>query len=260
MIILLSPAKNLNFESVPLEAEPTLPRLTKDTELLIRRAQRLKQPDLKKLMKISESLADLNYHRFQALAAGLPEHEAKPAMFAFNGDVYRGLSATSLTTEDINWAQTHVRILSGLYGLLRPLDKIHPYRLEMGSRLDTRRGDSLYDFWGNRISRLINEDMSEDGGIVLNLASKEYSGVVDRKSLKTQIIDVDFLEERDGQSKIISFYAKYARGLMARWCIDNRVHAVETLKSFDIDGYEFSPDASSDKKLIFSRPQPELRS
>ena len=211
-------------------------------------------------MDISEQLADLNYERFQALAKGLPDNEAKPAIFAFNGDVYRGLDATSLGHDDLDWAQDHLRMLSGLYGALRPFDLIHPYRLEMGSRLSTRRGNNLYDFWGDRISKLLNEDGIEPAEPVLNLASKEYFTAVKRKALKADVIEAVFREEQNGKSRIISFYAKYARGLMARWVIQNRVTQIELLKSFDLEGYRYDHSTSSAKQLVFTRPQPDPKS
>ncbi len=260
MLVLLSPAKNLDFEPASLTVAPTQPRLEKDTAQLVTRAKRLSRSDLRGLMKISESLADLNYERFQKLAEGLSEDEAKPAALAFNGDVYRGLDASTLSDESLNWAQKHLRILSGLYGVLRPLDQIHPYRLEMGSKLSTRRGEDLYDFWGDRISKLLNEDLTDAAGPVLNLASKEYFSAVDKKALKADIVEVVFREEKDGMSKIISFYAKYARGLMARWIIDNRIERLEDVKAFDVDGYAFNAELSSDKSLVFCRPQPDPKS
>lgn len=235
----------------------TSPRLAADTSVLLRRTKSLSRSDLSRLMDISDTLADLNYHRFQALAGGLPETDSKPAILAFNGDVYRGLDASSLDQDELDWAQSHLRILSGLYGLLRPLDGIHPYRLEMGTRLNTRRGETLYDFWGDRISKLINEDLSGQQQVILNLASNEYFKAVKTSKLKAPVVSVDFREEKDGQSKVISFYAKYARGLMARWAIENRAESPEALKSFAVDGYTFQSDQSDDGKLVFSRPQPD---
>ncbi|MFC6199802.1 peroxide stress protein YaaA [Ponticaulis profundi] len=260
MLILLSPAKNLDFEPAPQNLSKTSPRLSGETELLLKRTKSLSRSDLRSLMKLSENLADLNYERFQALSDGLPDSEAKQAILAFNGDVYRGLDAGTLQDNDLNWAQTHLRLLSGLYGVLRPMDSIHPYRLEMGTRLDTDRGATLYDFWGDRISKQLNEDMTEAEGPILNLASKEYFGAVNKKALKSSVIDVDFREVTDKGSKIISFYAKYARGLMARWVIENRITDASDLKTFDIDGYGYQADQSSAGKLVFSRPKPEPKS
>ena len=207
-------------------------------------------------MKLSENLADLNYERFQALSEGLPDSEAKQAILAFNGDVYRGLDAGTLQDNDLNWAQTHLRLLSGLYGVLRPMDSIHPYRLEMGTRLDTDRGATLYDFWGDRISKQLNEDMTEADGPILNLASKEYFGAVDKKALKSSVIDVDFREVTDKGSKIISFYAKYARGLMARSAITHRLAKPHQLEGFDLGRYAFAPASSTPERLLFRRKAP----
>lgn len=257
MLVLLSPAKNLNFDPAPISNETTLPRLDEDRTQLVKRTKKLTRADLRRLMKISENLADLNYTRFQAMAAGLPENEAKPAALAFNGDVYRGLDANTLSEDDLSWAQSHLRILSGLYGVLRPLDKIHPYRLEMGTRLDTKRGASLYDFWGSRISSLLNEDAATADDFVINLASNEYFKAVDRKALKPKVIDIAFKEEKDGKAKVISFYAKYARGLMARWIIENRVDTPDAIKSFSEDGYKFDAEASKSASFVFTRPQPD---
>ncbi len=260
MIILLSPAKNLDFEPTARNLEKTAPRLDKDYSVLVKRTKQLSRSDLKSLMKISDQLADLNYVRFQALADGLPEDESKYAAFAFNGDVYRGLNAETLSDDDMLWAQSHLRILSGLYGILRPLDGIHPYRLEMGSRLSTKRGSNLYDFWDDKIAKQINHDLSEDDQFILNLASNEYFGAVKVKALNVPVLNVTFKEEKDGKSRIISFYAKYARGLMARWAIQNRVSDKEQLKTFNEDGYVFDADASNEKSFVFSRPQPSPKS
>lgn len=260
MLILLSPAKNLNFDRTVEASTLTEPRLTKDTEQLIKRAKRLSRAKLRQLMDISKDLSDLNYHRFQALADGLPADDARPALTAFNGDVYRGLDAETLTEDDVAFAQDHLRILSGLYGLLRPLDVIHPYRLEMGTRLDTRRGDSLYDFWGDRISKLINEDLPAGDGPIVNLASNEYFTAVKKKALATGVIDVVLREEKDGKSRVISFYAKYARGLMARWIIQNRISDPSELSKFNLDGYQFDASGSTAQKLVFTRPQPDPKS
>lgn len=261
MLILLSPAKNLNFEPVSAELQQTSPRLEKDTSVLLKRTKTLSRADLRTLMHISEDLADLNYERFQKLAKGLPVEDAKQAALAFNGDVYRGLGANSLSSEDLDWAQSNLRILSGLYGLLRPLDAIHPYRLEMGSKLSSRRGENLYDFWGDRITRLINDDLLAGGHkAVLNLASNEYYGAVKPRLLKTPVVSVAFKETSNGKSKIISFYAKYARGLMARWAIANRIDDIGDVKNFNEDGYQFQTEQSSEKLLVFTRPKPDPKS
>ena len=260
MLVLLSPAKNLNFDPSLEEVSPTKPRLEKDTAQLIKRTKRLSRTKIASLMSLSSDLSNLNYERYQALAQGMPETEAKPALLAFNGDVYRGFDAKTADTETLNWAQKHVRILSGLYGLLRPLDMIHPYRLEMGTRLDTRRGETLYDFWGDRITKLVNDDLKEADGPVVNLASNEYFSSIKKNALKSPVLQIDFREEKDGKSKVISFYAKYARGLMARWICDNQITSQNEVKTFTLDGYSYNPETSTDTKYVFSRPQPAPKS
>ena len=256
MFVLISPAKHLNFDPAKFELARTQPQLAADTKALLKRTKKLSRADLKRLMKISDNLADLNYERFQALSTGLSDEHAKEAILAFNGDVYRGLDAASLSETDLNWSQDHLRILSGLYGVLKPLDAIHPYRLEMGSRLDTSRGKNLYEFWGSKISQTLNVDMDGDVRPVLNLASNEYFSAVDKKALKSPVFDVVFKEEKDGDSKVLSFYAKFARGLMARWIIQNRITDIPSLKTFNLEGYVFNAGASTEKEFVFTRPQP----
>jgi uncharacterized protein len=239
MLIVLSPAKALNFEPAPVSAPLTTPELTHETAELAKVTRKLKAADLKRLMSLSDDLAKLNRDRFQAFD---PEsEEGLQAAFAFNGDVYQGLQARTLSKKDLAWAQDHVRILSGLYGLLRPLDAIQPYRLEMGSRLKTKRGQSLYDFWGSTIAEKLNE---------------EHFGAVDRTALKLPVVTCRFLEEKAGQARMISFYAKRARGSLARWAILNRIQRAADVKGFDADGYRFDLCASDDETFTFVRPQP----
>lgn len=257
MLILLSPAKNLNFDPVDREVELTRPRLEKETGLLIKRTKQLSRSEIKRLMKLSENLADLNYDRFQALASGLSDETAKPAAFAFNGDVYRGLQAATLSDRALAYADKHLRILSGLYGLLRPSDLIHPYRLEMGTRLNTKRGSNLYEFWDKQISHLINDDLKQAGGPVINLASNEYFSAVRKPALKSDVLDIDFRELKDGNSKVISFYAKYARGALARWIIDNEISTTDALKEYTGDGYKFQKEMSTNARIVFERPKPD---
>ena len=255
MIIVLSPAKALNFDAPPTSAPLTLPQLADQTAELSKTAKKLKVTDLKRMMSLSDALATLNRERFQAFD---PEsEEGLQAAFAFNGDVYLGLRARELDKKALGWAQEHVRILSGLYGVLRPLDAIQPYRLEMGVRIKTKRGQSLYDFWGERISQALDAALAgHKERAVVNCASGEYFGAVDRKALKAPVVSCRFLEEKDGEAKIISFFAKRARGAMARYAIDNRIEKVADLKGFDVDGYVFQPQLSSDDELTFQRPQP----
>jgi cytoplasmic iron level regulating protein YaaA (DUF328/UPF0246 family) len=255
MLIVLSPAKALDFTAAPDSVPVSTPQLVDQTTELAKVTKKLRAADLKRLMSLSDTLAKLNRERFQAFDPA--SEEGLQAAFAFNGDVYAGLQARSLDKKGLAWAQDHIRILSGLYGVLRPLDAIQPYRLEMGVRLKTRRGQSLYDFWGPRISQTLNEAaMGHRDKTVVNCASGEYFGAVDRKALKLPVVSCRFLEEKDGEARIISFYAKKARGLMARYAVDNRLDNVEELKAFDTAGYNFVPALSTDTEFTFSRPQP----
>ncbi|MDO9587350.1 MAG: peroxide stress protein YaaA [Brevundimonas sp.] len=252
MLIVLSPAKRLDFT----EAAPALPasdrRFREDTASLARTARGRSVAELRRLMGISDDLARLNRERFQAFDA--ESVEGVQAAFAFAGDVYEGLQARALDAEGLAFAQEHLRILSGLYGLLRPLDRIQPYRLEMGTRLKTRRGASLYDFWGDRISRQLNADAEGQADPTLvNLASQEYFGAVDARALKLPVVTPQFRESRGGESRIISFFAKRARGSMARFAIDGRIARAEDLKAFDRDGYRFDKAASTETDWIFTR-------
>ncbi|MDP3800630.1 peroxide stress protein YaaA [Brevundimonas sp.] len=252
MLIVLSPAKRLNFT----EADPALPaserRFREDTASLARTARARTVAELRRLMGISDDLARLNRERFQAFDA--ESTDGVQAAFAFAGDVYEGLKARELDEPALTWAQDHLRILSGFYGLLRPLDRIQPYRLEMGARLKTRRGSSLYDFWGDRISKCLNADAAGQADPTLvNLASQEYFGAVDARALKLPVVTPHFRESKDGESRIISFFAKKARGGMARFAIDERIERAQDLKAFDRDGYRFDKAASNDTDWIFIR-------
>lgn len=253
MLILLSPAKKLDFAEPDSTLPATQRRFVEDTAELAVTAKRQTQADLRKLMSISEDLARLNRERFQAFDPEALDTGVQAA-FAFAGDVYQGLEARTLDKEALSFAQDHVRILSGFYGMLRPLDRIQPYRLEMGVRLATKRGKSLYDFWGDRISKQINADLEGAAHpVVVNLASQEYFGAVDAKALKAPVVTPHFREEKDGASKVISFYAKKARGAMTRFAIDERIEAPEALKAFDRDGYRFDKAASTESDWIFTR-------
>jgi cytoplasmic iron level regulating protein YaaA (DUF328/UPF0246 family) len=255
MLIVLSPAKALDFTAPPVSAPLTTPELTDQTAELAKVTKKLRAADLKRLMSLSDNLAKLNRERFQAFDP--TSEEGLQAAFAFNGDVYTGLKARELDKKSLAWAQNHVRILSGLYGVLRPLDAIQPYRLEMGVRLKTRRGQSLYDFWGDRVSHALNEAArGHRDKTLVNCASGEYFGAVDRQALTLPVVSCRFLEEKDGEARIISFYAKQARGLMARYAIDNRIDRVADLKGFDVAGYRFVAALSSDEEFTFARPQP----
>jgi cytoplasmic iron level regulating protein YaaA (DUF328/UPF0246 family) len=252
LLIVLSPAKRLDFT----EADPALPaserRFREDTASLARTARARSVAELRRLMGISDDLARLYRERFQAFDA--ESTEGVQAAFAFAGDVYEGLKARDLERAGLAFAQDHIRILSGLYGLLRPLDCIQPYRLEMGTRLKTRRGSSLYDFWGDRISKCLNADAEGmTDPTLVNLASQEYFGVVDARALKLPVATPHFRETRDGGSRIISYFAKKARGGMARFAIDERIERAEDLKAFARDGYRFDKAGSTETDWIFTR-------
>ena len=253
MLIVLSPAKRLDFT----ETDPALPatarRFLEDTASLAVTARRQTKADLRRLMGISDDLARLNQERFKAFDAEAVDTGVQAAL-AFAGDVYQGLDARSLDSKGLAFAQDHLRILSGLYGLLRPLDRIQPYRLEMGVRLKTRRGSSLYDFWGDRISQQLNADADgQSDPTLVNLASQEYFGAVDARALKLPVVTPHFREEKNGESRIISFFAKKARGTMARFAIDERIETATDLKAFDRDGYRLDKAASTDTDWVFTR-------
>lgn len=250
MITVISPAKRLDWaeRDVPM----TAPDFQDDAVTLARAAKRLSQAELRKLMDISADLAKLNADRFKAFEDA-PEGE-RPAALAFAGDTYMGLEASSLDADTLSYAQDHLRILSGLYGVLRPLDAIRPYRLEMGSRLKTRKGPSLYAYWGPRIAEALNEQAREIGtDTLVNCASVEYFSAVDQKALELQVITPQFFEEKPGGPKIVSFFAKKARGAMARFIQERRLTAVDQILDFDIGGYAYAPDLSTPDKPAFLR-------
>lgn len=255
MLFVLSPAKRLDFSDHPLANRATQPRMGEDTAQLSVTTRRLTGPDLKRLMHLSDDLAKLNRDRFRAFD---PERDGDlPAALAFAGDVYQGLKARDLDPAGMDWAQDHLRILSGLYGVLRPLDAIQPYRLEMGTKLATRRGRDLYAFWGDRIAGRLDADLhGQAEAKIVNLASEEYFGAVDRMALKAPVIDVRFEEEKGGERRVLSFFAKQARGLMARWAIDQRVERASDLTDFDRAGYRIDRAVSTEEALVFWRPQP----
>lgn len=252
MLIVLSPAKRLDFTEADVALPASERRFLEDTASLAKTAKRQTKADLRRLMGISDDLATLNVERFKAFDPDALD--GVQAAFAFAGDVYEGLKARELDATALAWAQEHLRILSGFYGLLRPLDRIQPYRLEMGTRLKTRRGASLYDFWGDRLSKQLNIDAEgQSDPTLVNLASQEYFGAVDAKALKLPVVTPQFREEKNGETRIISFFAKKARGAMARFAIDERIEKVGDLKSFDREGYRFHKDASTDSDWIFIR-------
>ncbi|RED49827.1 peroxide stress protein YaaA [Aestuariispira insulae] len=254
MLALISPAKKLSFEeTAPFETH-SQPAFLDDCAKLANEARSLTRADLSRLMKISDSLADLNYQRFQDFSTPFTLANAKQAALMFNGDTYVGLDAPSLSEADFAYAQDHLRILSGLYGLLRPLDLMQPYRLEMGTRFKNSRGNDLYAWWGDSLTRAINDiTASHKDGTVINCASNEYFKAVKTKELKTRLITPVFKEIKAGQAKVVGFSAKRARGMMARFIIQNRIEAPESIKDFKEGGYQFRPDLSNDNDWVFTR-------
>ncbi len=251
MLTVISPAKKLDMTE-RADITPTVPAFQGAARELVAVARKLSVGDLQKLMHISENLARLNADRFRDFDTD--PSAARPALFAFAGDTYTGLEAASLEPDEIAYAQDHLRILSGLYGVLRPLDAMQPYRLEMGSRLKTSRGKSLYEYWGDQISRALNAQAKETGAQhLVNCASQEYFGAVDQGALKLKVITPSFLEDKPGGPKIVSFFAKKARGAMARFIIQNRITDPDQLRAFDTGGYAWQADLSTAHKPVFLR-------
>ncbi|MDO6474708.1 peroxide stress protein YaaA [Alteromonas sp. 1_MG-2023] len=258
MLVVVSPAKNLDFETPVPVASFTRPAMLSSAEALVETCRKLTPADLSSLMKISDKLATLNANRFDSFTTPFTKDNARQALYAFNGDVYTGLDAYSLSEQDVEYAQQHLRMLSGLYGLLRPLDLMQPYRLEMGTRLENPKGKNLYEFWGTDITLALNKALEEQGdNILINLASNEYFKSVKAKSLDGMIITPHFKDKKNGQYKVISFFAKKARGLMARYVIQNRIEDVAGLKAFSEAGYVFSLEQSTETDLVFLRDEAE---
>ena len=253
MLVVISPAKKLDM-SVDDRAPVTAPDFAEDAETLAGVASKLSHDDLRALMSISPALAELNAGRFAAFGT----QPVKAAALAFAGDTYQGLEAPTLDEDEMAWAQNHLRILSGLYGVLRPMDAIEPYRLEMGSRLKTAKGGSLYEYWGTRLAEALNAQARAVGSQALvNCASQEYFGAVDRAALAMPVITPVFKEIKDGRPRIVSFFAKKARGAMARYIVQNRVSAPADLQGFSAGGYRYAPDASEGETMVFMRDYPE---
>lgn len=253
MLILLSPSKNLHKTPKPLKSTTEI-RCLEDTVQLITTLRKLKASDLQSLMSVNEKIANLNVARYRSFPSDLTPENSTPAITTFSGEVYLGLQAETLSTKELNKAQKTIRILSGLYGLLRPFDLIYPYRLEMGTPLKTGRKNSLYAFWGDKITTLLNEDIEETKSkVVINLASQEYMQAIDRTELAVPVIDIQFLEDRNGKLQFLSYNAKRSRGWMARCIIQEGIKNVKELKSFSEQGYSFRSELSSDDKLVFVR-------
>lgn len=252
MIILLSPAKTLDMS--PAGGPATQPRLLDESKTLANILRKKSRSDLQELMSISESLAETNFRRFQDFSLPFTEGNAKSAIMAFRGDVYQDLDAPSLTEEQLDFADRQIRILSGLYGLLRPRDLMQAYRLEMGTRLSNRRGKNLYEFWGDRITKLLNEDIAAEGsGLVLNLASKEYFKSIKPQQLNARILTVHFKDEKEGKFRIIAFNAKRARGKMARLVTEEGITQAEPLKELVVNDYVFNDALSSEDDWVWTR-------
>lgn len=252
MKVLVSPAKKLDFETETPIDYTTEPQLLQKANKLAVHMKSLSAAELAKLMKLSQNLAQLNFERFQTYRPKANTTLAKAAVFAFNGDTYTGLDIQSFSESEIKAAQDKLRILSGLYGILRPLDMIQPYRLEMGTRLKFEKFKSLYDYWKNDVTELLNQEISKDE-IIVNCASKEYFEVIKTSELKGKLITPVFKENKNGELKIISFNAKKARGMMAKFIIKNNITDVEGIKTFDLDGYKFTPNQSTATELLFTR-------
>jgi uncharacterized protein len=252
MKLVLSPAKSLNFDTELPLIESTKPVFLDESQKIQSVLKQKTPKELGALMHISEKLSELNWQRNQDWNLPFTNQNARPALFTFDGDVYSGLDAFSLTSQDIALAQQQIRILSGLYGILKPLDLMQAYRLEMGTKIAIGNSKNLYEFWKTTITNQLNSEL-EDGELFVNLASTEYFSAVDAKMLKVPVITPEFKDYKNGNLKIISFFAKKARGLMARYIIQNQINTIDGLKSFDIEGYQWSEALSTQNKIIFTR-------
>ena len=254
MLFVISPAKTLDFDTPATTERYTLPRFTEQSAELIDILKQKTPADIASLMDLSEPLSVLNVSRYQAWRPKFTKTNSKQAVLAFMGDVYEGLDARSLDADSLDHAQARLRILSGLYGVLRPLDRMQPYRLEMGTRLAHAKGRNLYDFWGDALTESLNTELAKFAEPVLvNLASDEYFKAVKPKKLKARLVECSFEDLKNGRYKIISFYAKRARGLMARYALTKRLSQPEQLRDFDVEGYRFAPDASDENRYVFRR-------
>lgn len=256
MLITISPAKTLDFESPLATTHFTQPELLKYSQQLIEECRKLSSSDIASLMKISDKLAGLNAARFGEWQPNFTPENARQAILVFKGDVYTGMQAELFSEDDFQFAQQHLRMLSGLYGVLRPLDLMQPYRLEMGIKLKNSKGSDLYQFWGNTITETLNKALEEQGdNILINLASDEYFKSVNPKKLNAEIVKPVFLDEKNGKYKVISFYAKKARGLMSRFIIQEKLTNKVQLKEFDLEGYQFNSAESEGNTLVFKRAE-----
>lgn len=254
MKYVISPAKTLDLDSQPPVSSLTVPEHLEYAAELISTLRQKTPADIASLMKLSDKLSTLNVERYQSWQQLHNSSNSRPALFTFMGDVYTGLDAYSLTADQITSAQQNLRILSGLYGILRPLDLIQPYRLEMGTKLENAKGKDLYQFWGTKIAEFLNQEMDDDE-VLVNLASNEYFKAVSKQHLNHQIITPNFLDEKNGQYKVISFYAKKARGMMVRFLLTNAITNPEDLKAFDYSGYRYDASRSTALEPVFIRPE-----
>lgn len=254
MLMVISPAKTLDFESLPKTKVSSIPAFLSQSEKLVVQLRELSPQDISALMGISDKLGLLNFERFANWHTPFDNKNAKQAILAFKGDVYTGLAAETFTSRDFTFAQQHLRILSGLYGLLRPLDLIQAYRLEMGSKFQHDSGKNLYQLWSDEITGVLNDQLKDaKSSVLVNLASNEYFKVIDKKNLRGEIITPVFKDFKNGKYKIISFYAKKARGMMSAYIIKNRIDNVEDIKQFDEAGYRYSEEMSSPREWVFTR-------
>lgn len=258
MLITLSPSKGQDFDAPPLSKKHSKPLDLKDSELLIKELKKIKTDELKALMAVSDNIASLNVERYKTFKTPFTTKNAKQAIFAFKGDVYSGIDIEHYNEADLAYAQDHLRILSGLYGCLRPLDLIQPYRLEMKTKLENARGDNLYQFWGEKITESLNKELKkQEEAVLVNLASNEYFKSVKPKLLEGELLNINFKESKDGKTRIVAIFAKRARGMMTDYIIRNRIEHPKDLKKFKHGGYKFSTTLSDDKQWTFERPQPE---
>lgn len=254
MLVVLSPAKTLDFESRPATRKTSQPLLLDDAQKLVTQLKQMAPHELCALMSISDKLGELNYDRYQAWSRPFSLNNAKQAVLAFKGDVYTGLNPERYTQEDFAFAQAHLCILSGLYGALRPLDLIQAYRLEMGTRLKNRRGENLYDFWSDKVTDTVNRAIQKSGSeVLINLASNEYYKAIKPHSLRCEVITPVFKENKNGKYKVVSFLAKKARGMMASYIIRKRLDLPPDIKAFDEDGYRYNEELSSSREWVFTR-------
>ncbi len=257
MLITLSPSKGQDFETPALSKTYSKPQALKDSELLIKELRKIRRQDIQQLMSVSENIAKLNTDRYKSFKTPFTPKNAKQAIFAFKGDVYSGIDIEEYSEADLDYAQDHLRILSGLYGCLRPLDLIQPYRLEMKTKLHNVRGENLYQFWGDRITGELNKALEKQKQPVLvNLASNEYFKSVRPKQLKGRLLNINFKETRDGKTRVVAIFAKRARGMMTDYILRNRIEKPEDIKKFRQGGYRFRKELSDDKQWTFERSQP----